>query len=159
MTFEKKSPNLIQVNNNRSNNKISPNSYPNVNRTINFTQTFSINNGYSFYGQKMTPDNVSANSSPNSNTNFSAPNPINVVSNYPNPIQHSYGTNTNINPQQYIHHSMVNNNTIYNNLNNINNNTNNNYPQSNNNSNMNLPLQRYNSEPIDMKKDDGCILF
>jgi len=164
MTFEKESPNLIQANNNILNNIISPNSYPNVNITNNSTQTFSINNGYSFYGQKMTPDNALTNSSSSSNTNFSAPNPINVVSNYPNPMPHSYGpnTNTNINPQQYIHRSMVNNNTIYNNLNNINNNnnnTNNNYPQSNNNSNMNPPLQRYNSEPINMKKDDGCFLF
>ena len=152
MTFEKKNPNPIQVNSNISNNQINTNSYPNINRTVNPNQTFSINNGYSFYGQKMTPDNVSTNTSSNVYSTSGA-------SNHQNPISHSYAPNTNINfninPQQNFHRSMGNNNTFNYNLNN----SNNNYPQANNNSNTNPPLQRYNSEHIDIKKEDGCIFF
>ena len=152
MTFEKKNPNPIQVNSNISNNQINTNSYPNINRTVNSNQTFSINNGYSFYGQKMTPDNVSTNTSSNVYSTSGA-------SNHQNPISHSYAPNTNINfninPQQNFHRSMGNNNTFNYNLNN----SNNNYPQANNNSNTNPPLQRYNSEHINIKKEDGCIFF
>ena len=53
------------------------------------------------------------------------------------------------------------NNLVNNNNFNINNNNNNNikYQISNNNNEIDIPLQRYNSEPIETKKDDFCIVF
>jgi hypothetical protein len=153
MTFEKKNPNPIQINN-IPNNQINQVSYPNINRTINSNQTFSINNGFSFYGQKMIPDNESTNTSNTSSNIYSKTG----ASNHQNPTSHSYTTNTNFNinnPQNNYHRSMLNYNNIHYNINN----TNNNNPQANNNSNTNPPLQRYNSQQIDAKKDDNCIVF
>ena len=98
-----------------------------------------INNGFSFYGQSMIPEEELTNI-PYINKTHS------VNLNHQNPLSVSNDQNNSNN--------LANNNNLK-----INNNNNNkiNYQLSNNNND--IPLQRYNSEPIKTKKDDFCIVF
>ena len=118
-------------------------------------QSFNINNGYSYYGQRMTPEDDATNSSSNVN-NFSYPHSMNLP-NYHSPLLNSNIPNIpspNITQQQNIYRSMVNNNTNFNINSNINN------SQTSNNSSLNPPFQRYNSQQLDkIKYDDNCIVF
>jgi len=131
ISFEQKNPNsnLIQEKNN-----LNQNSPPSINKNSYSNKSLIINNGFSFYGQSMIPEEELANIPYINNTHS-------VNLNYQNPLNVSNGqTNSN---------NLVNNNT----------NIKFNYRQSNNNNEIDIPLQRYNSEPIEKKKDDFCIVF
>ena len=112
------------------------------------SQSFLVNNGYSFYGQSMIPENKSSNMTYRKNITYP---------NYKNSFSHSSGLNSNIIPHQNIYLSMENKSDYFS-LNNIINNTN--YSQSTNNPDIDQPIQSYNFEPIDKNKDDDhCIVF
>ena len=88
-------------------------------------QSFNINIGYSFYGQRMTPEDDA--------TNSSYPHSMNLP-NYHIPLPNSNIPSPNITQQQNIYRSMVNNNTNFNINSNINN------SQTINNSSLNPPF-------------------
>ena len=112
------------------------------------SQSFLVNNGYSFYGQSMIPENKSSNMTYRKNMTYP---------DYRNSLSHSSGLNSNIIPHQNIYLNMDNKSDYFS-LNNISNNTN--YSQSNNNLDIDQSIQNYNFEPIDKKKDDdNCIVF
>ena len=123
-------------------------SHNNTQNGSRLSQSFLVNNGYSFYGQSMIPENKSSNMTYRKNITYP---------NYKNSLSHSSGLNSNIIPHQNIYLSMENKSDYFS-LNNITNNTN--YSQSTNNSYIDQPIQSYNSEPIDKNKDDDhCIVF
>ena len=116
ISFEQKNPNsnLIQEKNN-----LNQNSPPSINKNSYSNKSLIINNGFSFYGQSMIPEEELANIPYINNTHS-------VNLNYQNPLNVSNGqTNSN---------NLVNNNT----------NIKFNYRQSNNNNEIDIPLQRYN---------------
>ena len=138
ISFEQKNPNsnLIQEKNN-----LNQNSPPSINKNSYSNKSLIINNGFSFYGQSMIPEEELTNIPYINKTHSVNLNHQNLLS---------------VSNDQNNSNNLVNNNNF-----NINNNTNIkiNYQQSNNNNEIDIPLQRYNSEPIEKKKDDFCIVF